>query len=377
MALASRTKSVAFVTPYYAPHIGGQETAVRQLAFGLIRLGWRVEVHTSWWRGHEAPSEGTELDDFSGACVRRYRTPKRLLAFRPQLGQPAILHIHGFHRVLVALSLLAGGHHRRVLHPHGDLLTVLGEPPGISRLLRRSFDRTMAGLLLNRADRVFCLKAEDRELMIAAGADQRRCRIVRSAVPWECTILQEQPKEIDLFVSVGRLLPLKYLEHAIQALARLPRGRLAVVGPSPDAAYLQRLHQQVTRLGLEQRVLFAGAVSNAEVIRWLRRATALILCSKREGQGLVVAEAALQETWPVGTEEAVGPLIREMGAGALYSWGDIERLAAEMSAALARPDRRELAARGRMWVLENLHPDVIAATVAGEYEQLLASDGDV
>jgi glycosyltransferase involved in cell wall biosynthesis len=369
----AQLKKVAFVTPYFWPCLGGMETATREMASGLRRLGWSVDVHTSCWRGMYPPKVGSELDPLSGLTIHRYRTPRAIVAFVPRFRNPMIVHVHSFNRLLVALTLGAHRSGPRILHPHGNISMVPAEPPSLSRSLRRTFDSTIGGSLLRRVDRLFCLKSEEEEAMVAMGAKPASCRLIPEPVTRASIRPRDEKKEDDLIVYVGRVVPLKCVEHAIQAIARLRRGRLAIVGPCPDERYLRKLRDQSERLGVSERVSFVGDVSHEDVPTWFRRATASVLCSRIEGQGLVVSEATLQGAWPIGTEEAVGCLIREMGAGGTYRWGNVEELSSLFAMALNNsPAVRHQSDRAREWVIANLHPDVVTGRIAAEYEDLVA-----
>jgi glycosyltransferase involved in cell wall biosynthesis len=88
---------------------------------------------------------------------------------------------------------------------------------------------------------------------------------------------------------VGRLVPSKRVDHAIDALALLYDASLTVVGDGPERAALVRRAEQ---LGVADRVRFLGRVTEVEKREVLQRADALVACAVREGWGLTVTEAA-------------------------------------------------------------------------------------
>lgn len=98
------------------------------------------------------------------------------------------------------------------------------------------------------------------------------------------------PTEI-LFV--GNLIPRKGLHHLLAALARLPgeSWRLHAVGRADvDPAYSARLRAEIGRLGLGDRVLLHGRLSDSELVAHLRQAHLLAVPSY-EGFGIVYLEA--------------------------------------------------------------------------------------
>jgi glycosyltransferase involved in cell wall biosynthesis len=103
---------------------------------------------------------------------------------------------------------------------------------------------------------------------------------------------------------VSRLAPNKRIDHAIRSYGRLlERGlavELTVIGAGESEPHLRQLAGE---LGLEQKVRFAGLLSELEKDEQLRRAHFLLHTSLREGWGLNVIEANA-----LGTPAAVYPV---------------------------------------------------------------------
>jgi teichuronic acid biosynthesis glycosyltransferase TuaC len=91
-----------------------------------------------------------------------------------------------------------------------------------------------------------------------------------------------------LLVSVGNLVPVKGHKLALAALSELPGATLIVAGAGPERA---RLEAEARRLGLAERVRFAGAVPHGELPALLAAADALVLPSEREGLANAWVEA--------------------------------------------------------------------------------------
>jgi glycosyltransferase involved in cell wall biosynthesis len=94
-------------------------------------------------------------------------------------------------------------------------------------------------------------------------------------------------------IFLGSLVPRKGPHTLIEGLSRLPDGRwrLRIVG-SPDAnqAYASRVRRQVTALGLDERVTFAGELPDDEVASVLRGSHVLAMPSTHEGFGIAYLE---------------------------------------------------------------------------------------
>lgn len=131
----------------------------------------------------------------------------------------------------------------------------------------------------------------------------------------------------------------KGFDEMLAALPRLmahhPRLKYLICGDGTDRP---RLEAEVQRLGLADRVVFAGYVPEAEKVDHYRLADAFVLCGRQEGFGIVLLEA-MGCGVPVvasridGSREAVldGQL------GELADPGDSADLAAAIDRALTRP----------------------------------------
>ena len=96
-----------------------------------------------------------------------------------------------------------------------------------------------------------------------------------------------------LVVYAGRFIPEKQVSALVRALAhaceRLPTLRAVLIGEGPDAVAVRDMLRSTH---LESRVSLPGFVSEEALVETLGRALCLVLLSRREGYGLVVAEAA-------------------------------------------------------------------------------------
>jgi glycosyltransferase involved in cell wall biosynthesis len=91
-----------------------------------------------------------------------------------------------------------------------------------------------------------------------------------------------------LALVVSRLGMEKNVELALDALARMPELRLAVVGEGPHRAALE---ERAARLGVADRVRFTGALGRERLPDVYASADAFVFPSTTDTQGLVLAEA--------------------------------------------------------------------------------------
>jgi len=99
-------------------------------------------------------------------------------------------------------------------------------------------------------------------------------------------------------LSVGHLIERKGHDLVIRALAHRPNIDLILAGDGPEKGRLQRL---AAKLGLDDRVHFAGVVKHQELAGLYSAVDALVLASSREGWPNVLLEALASGTPVIAT----------------------------------------------------------------------------
>jgi glycosyltransferase involved in cell wall biosynthesis len=133
-----------------------------------------------------------------------------------------------------------------------------------------------------------------------------------------------------LALVVSRLGMEKNVELALDALARSPELRLAVVGEGPHRAALE---ERARRLGVDGRVRFTGALARERLPDVYASVDAFVFPSTTDTQGLVLAEA-LAAGLPVIAADSEASRDVLAGAGRLVA-PDPDALAAAIRGALA------------------------------------------
>jgi glycosyltransferase involved in cell wall biosynthesis len=142
------------------------------------------------------------------------------------------------------------------------------------------------------------------------------------------------PADDPLMVAVRRLVPRVGLDVLLHACARVPRALLVLVGEGPDRPRLAAL---AGKLGILDRVRFAGKVSDHELPEWYRAADICVLPSLQlEGFGLAALEAMSCGT-PVVASDAGGlpEALRGVDHQVVVPRGDPGALAARLTAAIS------------------------------------------
>jgi colanic acid/amylovoran biosynthesis glycosyltransferase len=206
----------------------------------------------------------------------------------------------------------------------------------------RLFGRRHYARLFARGDLFLPISERWRERLIGLGAPAERTRVHRMGIDVEgFRPPGERPGRGPLrLLSVSRLVEKKGFEHAIAAVARLPRAidlRYRIVGSGPLEPRLRRL---AVRLGVADRVELAGALDHQDVREAMREADLFLAPSvtarngDQEGIPVTIMEAMAMElplvsTWHSGIPELVedgvsGFLVPEHDRDALAN--RIERL---------------------------------------------------
>ncbi|MEM7332134.1 MAG: glycosyltransferase [Chloroflexota bacterium] len=172
-----------------------------------------------------------------------------------------------------------------------------------------------------------------------------------------------------------RLVPEKGVDTLLHALADLPGlWRAVIAGEGPEK---QNLIQLTRQLGLEGRVSFEGAVSSADMPRFLQSLDVLVLSSRtlpnwKEQFGRILIEAMACEVAVVGSSSGEIPhVIQE--AGLTFSEDDVPSLSQQLNSLISSETLRDsLGRQGRQHVLANYTQAKIATNTVEVYREIMA-----
>jgi len=293
------------------PEGGGAESFLERMASGLHRLGHDVTVRCAWYPGAATDEviDGVRYTRRGGrfsvyprtaGCLARHRRRYDVVV-DVQNGFP-------FWTPLFTRARVVNVTH----HLHREQWQVIFGP-----LLGRVgwwLESRVAPLVYGRC-RYVTVSGATRDDLIGLGIPAERVRVVYSGV--DAPIL---PVDADTWprsaapslVVLGRLVPHKRVELALTTLAELadtyPEASLTIIGHGYWEPTLRAL---ADRLGVADRVTFAGFVDDVTKHQLLAQAWLHVLPSVKEGWGLVVIESAAHGTPTVafrsagGTQESV------------------------------------------------------------------------
>ncbi|MFY0405755.1 glycosyltransferase family 4 protein [Solicola sp. PLA-1-18] len=283
------------------PEGGGSELYVEHVARGLVDAGMDVTVFCA---AHAA----APADEVRGGIRFVRRGDKLQVYVRAMLG----LALRRFGRVDAVVDVQNGLPFLTRLftrapvtvlvhHVHREQWPVVY--PGLVGRIGWWVESSLAPWVYRRSQYV-AVSYATRDELAALGVDRERITVVHngSAPPPPVRATRSTTPQICV---VGRLVPHKQVEHAIDAVAELdvPGLRLVVVG---DGWWSEELHAYAAQRGVADRVEFTGFLSEAEMHEVYAASWLMALPSIKEGWGLVVGEAGTHATPTVAYRDAGG-----------------------------------------------------------------------
>jgi glycosyltransferase involved in cell wall biosynthesis len=188
-------------------------------------------------------------------------------------------------RIVVTLHDLIWVEHPRLIRD--------GRLGSLSRAVTHLYARGAIRRALQRADRVIAISGYSRErAAVRFGIDREKINVVHHGVSHDRFYpAPDVPAAEPYFICVGNTKPYKNIGVALEAFAQVaPRisATLVIVGRGDS---LPMLRDRSHRLGIADRVRFAGGASDEQLRSMLHGALALLFPSLVEGFGLPVLEA--------------------------------------------------------------------------------------
>jgi len=368
------------------PDHGGPPLVAASLASAQAALGHEVRL-VSYLTPEREAAINSMLQSIPGieSVAREYmpaRTRFERLAgwqarrsLRPWIEQADIVHMHGVWEVVlkVAARMARAAGKPYVIRPCGVLDPYsLSQKATKKRLALRLGCRSM----LDGAAFLHTLNADEARLIEPL---RLKCpvRVIPNgvfpeafnALPAEGSF-RAQHREVlgdrPFIVFLSRLHHKKGLDYLADAFAHAardrPEARLVVVGPDEGAR--GQFLSQLTRLGLQDRVVMAGALYGQNKLAALVDAACFCLPSRQEGFSMAITEAMACGKPVVISEECHFPEVAEHRAGLVLPL-DASRFGAAMTQMLSDHERASaMGQAGRALVMSRyIWPAVAAQTI--------------
>lgn len=340
-------KRIAFISEHASPlaalggaDAGGQNVYVGELAKQMAAAGYAVDLFTrredtdlqrciEWAEGIRI----VHIDAGPPKVIAKETLLQYMPAFRDdmlafmneQRISYDLIHANFFMSALVAMELKAIlqipfvvtfhalGHIRRLHQGNNDRF-----PPeriAIEEAVCRKADNIIAECPQDREDLIHYYNApEEKITVIPCGVNTEEFYPVNKRTAREMLGL---PEDEILLLQLGRMVPRKGVDNVIEAFARLnhkaAKMRLLIVGGDTDTVKeLERLKELAAKLKVEDRIVFTGQKSRAELKFYYAAADLFITTPWYEPFGITPLEAMACGT----------PVIGSMVGGIKYSVAD-------------------------------------------------------
>lgn len=176
---------------------------------------------------------------------------------------------------------------------------------------------------------------------------------------------------LPVLLSVGSIIARKGYDVLVQALAfiRALDWELRIVGdPDRDPEVFRALKQQITQLGLKDRIQLLGALPPAALEQQYAQADLFVLASHYEGYGMAYAQAIARGLPVIGTTGGATAQTVAPGTGILVEPGDAETLSKAIARLLSSPAQRQKMAQAAQ---EHVHKLPSWSDSAKRFEETL------
>jgi glycosyltransferase involved in cell wall biosynthesis len=303
------------------------------------------------------------------------------LALAPLLRQmrPDIVHLHVPYPVGELAYLLATPRTPMVMTYQSDIVrqkTLLRFYAPVLDLVMRRARVILATSPQYKASSPWLRRHRARCRIVPLGIDQQRFRHPDAAT---LTLVQRLRARYgpNLLHSHGVFRYYKGLRYLVEALALVPEGRLLLTGTGPEE---KALRAQVAAAGLEDRVHFAGAVSDADLPAYYRAADVYVLpaVARSEAFGISMVEAQASGLPCISTELGTGTsYVNVHGVtGLVVPPADAGALAQALRHLLADGDvRRAMGRHAQTRAADLFDIDAHTATITAIYREVTLPPG--
>ena len=285
------------ITPYYPPDVGfgGPVSSVSALCEALAETGARVTVFTIAY-GNTLPRveeiNGVNVHYFKGDIGSPCQVSRSLWkAVKRRGAHFDVAHLHTWWNVLIFRSLY-------LLKKQGVpcIISVRGMLSDYSfkhrkTALKRYFQRTAGVALLKDVGMQATSEAEAEEMSRRANRKVSEVDIIPNLLSLQHSIVFSAPSEGFVLGLLSRLHHKKGIDLLLEAVARVPEVTKLIFGGTGSPEYEEWMRGEIQRLGIQDKVEFAGWISDTDKPAFFKKIHVFILPSYNENFANVVAEA--------------------------------------------------------------------------------------
>jgi glycosyltransferase involved in cell wall biosynthesis len=373
---------VLMATPSYYPIKGGAEAIIHDLSIKLKGIGVNVHILTfnmnqKWrplWHGNVEQNNGLAvykipaLNWFPLTHSDRITMGVNLIPgrFRKILREYDVLHFHGGDLTFPLFSF--GVKKPKIFHFHGFS----------PEFYKRYF---ISRLILKNAAHIYiCLTNIMKKELMDIGIPENKVRVLPNGI--DTNIFHPQgEKEENQILFVGRVCREKGIDTLIKALTYLKTPtNLTIIGPKDwnprHFSEILELIKKENEKGIH-KIVYLGAKTREEIIKYYQKASMLVLPSQREGFPMVILEALACET-PVITTNVNGipEILQNNECGIIIPPNNPQKLAEAIQFLLDNKETRtKFGWKGREMVEKCFSMDAVVEKLCKIYDETISKFG--
>ncbi|MFX0206007.1 MAG: glycosyltransferase family 4 protein [Candidatus Hodarchaeota archaeon] len=366
------------VSPRFPPSKGGVESHTFHLSVILKKMGYDVEVFTTY------PNMGITVNEkINGISVTRFPSfaPFDILFYSRSLtkilsqAQVDLVHAHGY----MSLPMLSAAFAKRKAISNFKLIVTTHL--GFSKLGRVPYffyNPIFGKLIFNEADKIILVSEKEILRLPFLKRHRNKIEVIPNGIQTSDehfeNIYHKKPLHGLKIICVGRLEKNKGFDKAIRIIKKLQDidVTLDLVGEGP---YLDKLFTLVKSLSLTDRIKFHGKLDDGFLNKLYSQAHVLLLLSKYESFGIVLIEAMNAGVVPIATSVGGVPDTLDRNSGFLVDFPVKEDKIATIIKTLSN-DRtllKQMAFEGMQRVRREFDINRIVAEIVQVYENTLNS----
>jgi glycosyltransferase involved in cell wall biosynthesis len=243
--------------------------------------------------------------------------------------------------------------------------------------MKTYYDRVYGIKTFRSVDSIISLTENEKKWLEDKRIDSGKINVIPAGIPDEAfgkyrnNPIKERFGFDRYILFVGRMYHEKRPLDLVAALSRLNSRSedIALVFVGPDAGETARVLKMAKDLGISDRVICLGKVSEKDKYSIISNCELFVLPSQWESQGIVLVEAMAQGKPVIGTNVGGIPYMIENGEnGLLYNCGDISGLVNQMEYLLDDPAKsKEMGLKGLKEAIEKYQWDNIVDRVEWVY----------
>ena len=188
-------------------------------------------------------------------------------------------------------------------------------------------------------------------------------------------------RNIKNILYAGRIWPLKGVKELVHGFnllnKRFPDSRLIVVGDAitkEDFLYLEEIKNYIVKNQLDEKIVFLGFLSMADVIIEILKCEVVVLFSFQESSPMIIAEAmALKKPVIVSDIPGIGHLVKDGRNGYVVKKGDCEKLSKRLEELLRNNELRNCFCEESFKKSKRFEPSLITEKTIRAYTEVLNS----